>query len=446
MEKIYDLKNIEQTILGQQDIRSDTEYRLLQFCTIEKINGLYFLYNRMTGKFFLITDDEYRLLSNPCKLSEASEPFIREWCIVPMNNDDTDLADQFITVRELLSAKRAITSFTILPTTDCNARCFYYYEMGIARTHMTEQTARDVAEYIINKSNGAEVSLRWFGGEPLFNRSAIDTICKTLSDNGIKYHSSMISNAYLFDGDTIKSAVELWNLKRVQITLDGTAENYNRIKAYYKISDKNPFKTVTDNIENITRAKIRVSIRLNLSEENFDDLSSLIDWLDEGYSDKRYLTVYFALLYDIYDADDDRLSEAVQKNIRLNDKIFEKGLNNKVMPNKLNGRGCMAQNDGCMVISPTGTLGKCEHFVEGEKTIGSIYSEKINTDVLNFWKHQVIFDDCKKCPDYIACGRYDSCPNFKHRCDILRDKVRFDTRQTISLAYEAYINGKEITE
>lgn len=440
MEIIFDSKGIEQSILGEQQAKAETEYRLLQFCTIEEINGRQFLYNKMTDKVFLLTDREYELLSKPGAVSEELQPFIAEWCVVPKGNDDIKLADQFIAVREMLAEKGAVTSFTILPTTDCNARCFYCYEMGIARKNMSEQTARDVADYIIKKSGGAEVSLKWFGGEPLFNGKAIDIICQTLSDRGVKYHSSMISNAYLFDSDTVKKAKELWNLKRVQTTLDGTADNYNRIKAYYKISDKNPFKTVTDNIERLIAEGIRVSVRLNLSDKNYDDLSSLVDWLSERYGDKKHLTAYAALLYDLYDEDDEKLSEMLRLYISLNEKISEKQLYPKALPRGFKGRGCMAQNDRCVVISPDGTLGKCEHFVEEEKTIGSIYNETVNTDVVRYWKHQTLFDDCKKCSDYIICGRYDRCPNFRQRCDIMQGKRNFDIRQRIISAYRVYEN------
>lgn len=445
METIFDSKNIDRSILGTQEIKSDAQYRLLRFCAAMEIDGRYFLYNKMTGKIFLLTDGEYGLLKSGGADSEALKAFIEEWCVVPDNNDDIKLADQFLAVRELLKGKPAVTSFTILTTTDCNARCFYCYEMGAERRNMSEQTARDVADYIIRKSGGAKVSLKWFGGEPLFNSAAIDIICKALAERGVEYRSSMISNAYLFDDKTVKRAAELWRLKGVQVTLDGTAERYNRIKAYYKTDDENPFKTVTDNIERLTASGIRVSIRLNLSEENYDDLVRLTDWLGERYKGNKNLTAYSALLYDIYEKDDKKLSEMLRLNISLDERLARVIGNRGIALKALRRRGCMAQNDGCVVISPVGTLGKCEHFVEGEKTFGSIYSDKQSKGVIAYWKHQASFEECKKCSDYLICGRYDSCPNFKRRCDILKIKREYNDRRGIICAFEDY-NKKQSGE
>lgn len=69
--------------------------------------------------------------------------------------------------------------------------------------------------------------LAWFGGEPLYNAQVIDLICNDLVERGIGYESSMISNGFLFDEKLIKRAAELWRLRQIQITLDGTEGVYN---------------------------------------------------------------------------------------------------------------------------------------------------------------------------------------------------------------------------
>ncbi|MEI3172875.1 MAG: radical SAM protein [Lachnospiraceae bacterium] len=132
-----------------------------------------------------------------------------------------------------------ITSYTIFTTTDCNARCFYCYEMGRSRIPMSDETAHKAAAYIAAHCGGEKVHLHWFGGEPLFNKQVIDIICTDLAEKGIVYESMIISNGYLFDGATVEQAVSHWKLKNVQITLDGTEEIYNRSKAFiYKDGTK----------------------------------------------------------------------------------------------------------------------------------------------------------------------------------------------------------------
>ena len=68
----------------------------------------------------------------------------------------------------------------------------------------------------------------------------------------------MISNGYLFNDDTIKEAKEEWQLTKVQITLDGTEQIYNRCKAYiYK--DVNAYRRVIGNIHLLQDADIHVN-------------------------------------------------------------------------------------------------------------------------------------------------------------------------------------------
>ena len=97
---------------------------------------------------------------------------------------------------------------------------------------MTEGMARRVADYIIHHYNGEKLTLHWFGGEPLYNKPVITQICLLLKEAGVEYSSQMISNGYLIDDEITREAKTLWNLKKIQITLDGTEKIYNQIKAY----------------------------------------------------------------------------------------------------------------------------------------------------------------------------------------------------------------------
>lgn len=98
----------------------------------------------------------------------------------------------------------------------------------------------------------------------------IDQICSELREKGIPFSSTMISNGYLFDADMISRAKAEWKLTFVQITLDGTEETYNRVKAYVGVKD-NPFRRVINNINELLRSDIDVSIRLNVDRYNADD-------------------------------------------------------------------------------------------------------------------------------------------------------------------------------
>lgn len=128
--------------------------------------------------------------------------------------DDQKYADHVRFIRRTMQKKpEHITNYVIFTTTDCNARCFYCYELGRSRIPMSVETAHKAADYISAHCGGENVSIQWFGGEPLFNKNIIDIISSDLAAKGVEYTSIMISNGYLFDDATVKQAVKLWKLK-----------------------------------------------------------------------------------------------------------------------------------------------------------------------------------------------------------------------------------------
>ena len=190
------------------------------------MDGGVLVFHTLTRALLLLTPEEYAAPDNLPELRDG-------WFRVPQEMDDMKYADQVRFIRRTMQKEpEHITSYTIFTTTDCNARCFYCYEMGRSRIPMSDETAHKAAAYIAAHCGGEKVHLHWFGGEPLFNKQVIDIICTDLTEKGIVYESMMISNGYLFDGATVEQAVSHWKLKSVQITLDGTEEIYNRSKAF----------------------------------------------------------------------------------------------------------------------------------------------------------------------------------------------------------------------
>ena len=96
------------------------------------------LYQTMTGEMVLLESDE--------TIDDKLEELVRHGFYVPAGFDEHKLArDARRVVAMLDSNKSSITGFTVLTTTDCNARCFYCFEMGKRRFSMSEETAHDVA-------------------------------------------------------------------------------------------------------------------------------------------------------------------------------------------------------------------------------------------------------------------------------------------------------------
>lgn len=184
------------------------------------------LYHTLSGELLLLEPGEDP--DAPALRRELTE---RRF-LVPRTLDEKKLCDQTRNVLRLTQSESGhVTSYVVFTTTDCNARCYYCFERGQRRLTMSAETADDVAAWMLAHCGGEDITVRWFGGEPLVNVGAIDRISRTLRDSGASYRSVMFSNAFLFTPELVKRAAELWQLRQVVVTLDGTEEVYNHTKA-----------------------------------------------------------------------------------------------------------------------------------------------------------------------------------------------------------------------
>ncbi len=424
MKVVQEKAPLVEKVLGKQAGQAPEGARFLTYCVAAPCAEGLLLYNVLTKEMLLldrlesdgIDADE---LSNSLILKQtASEPFqylYDNYFIVPQSNDDKELCLSLRTIaRELLEVESegTITGYTILTTTDCNARCFYCYEKGTRRQPMSVSTAHRVVDFIKAHCGGRKVMLSWFGGEPLLNTSPIDIISQDLRSAGIDYTAQMITNGSLFDETLIAAAKDLWNLHRVQITLDGTEELYNRRKAYIH-SEGSPFKRVLDNIERLLKADIRVSIRLNMDEENCSDLSALIDYLQRCFGQYKKFRVYVALLSS--NSGDELYGGASMEKVSklalsLRQQLREANLStSKRLTNKLRTSACMADNPSSLVIQTDGTLTKCQHYYDS-RPCGNLHEGVNDMQEIAYWtRRDADTTLCDRCPLYPDCCRIAAC-------------------------------------
>lgn len=430
-------------IIGNQSVVDDAKYRLLNNVIIEKIDNYVLLYNLITDELILLSQAEYAALKEYDINNSNVATLIKEWFIVPEQFDDAQFFNQIKSFADIItdneSKKNGITDYIIFTTTDCNARCFYCYESGCSKISMTEAIANDVSNYIINKSNNNKVKIGWFGGEPLYNNKVIDIICLNLKKRNVEYSSSMVSNGYLFDEELLYKAVNLWKLKKVQITLDGTEEVYNRFKNYV-YNEGSAYVRVINNIKKLLDIGIKVNIRLNMDEHNAENLHLLVDNLAEQFGNYDNIMVYTHLLFDNTSGGqqvktDEQRHNLYKKMTDLKKHIVDKGLSgNPTLSTNIMFNHCMADSLSSTTILPDGRLGKCEHYLE-DNSWGSIYSDKEDLKVVNsFKKRYPDLELCKSCPIRPRCIRLKKCPNEDNKCnnEIQEYKIEGIKRQMVN--------------
>lgn len=446
MQIIYQTAKPFDKLLKKQKMQPGQTYRPMYYVVEQPVDEGLLLYHTMTKALLLLTPEE----AETYKTSPTALPqLVEQWFLVPQSHDDRLLSRQMRDVAKMLEKKTgAITSYTIMTTTDCNARCFYCYELGRPKVPMSKETAIQTADYIINHCKGEKVSIQWFGGEPLYNKPIISIICRRIQEAGIDYHSTMVSNGYLINDDIVSEGKDLWHLKKVQITLDGTEHTYNRCKAYiYK--DVNAYRRVISNIHRLQDADIHVSIRLNIDMHNAENLSELADELHREFSHPKGISVYLHALFEEAKGSkaihDDKKRKFVFDQIndiesRLKDYGFThpSRLNRQIKTNR-----CMADNDNSVLIVPNGHIGKCEHYSE-DHFIGHIENEEWDTLMLDYFRAtRDEIDACATCFDYPNCIWLKLCDDSPNCYQEERDHKFNKLRQSILRAFIKYKDKQE---
>jgi len=375
-----------------------------------------------------IAEDERMLLYHPqtqevllLEENEWPEDYLRtHFFLVPEGYDACAIADQ---IRAQLCFRndtqhRGYHSYTILSTTDCNARCFYCYEQGCEHINMSLETADKVAAFIRDTADRKRtIQLRLFGGEPLMGKEALDRITDSLQREQLSFSSEITTNGFLFNQEIVEQAVSRWHLEKAQITLDGTEEVYNKRKAYVH-SSGSAFRRVLDNIDSLLMAGIRVQIRLNMDEGNYEDLSNLVDQLAERWKGNENLSVYPHLLFQVILSSEERIRNRHYELLdRLRERIGKQGLlKPPSLPKHLTLNHCMTDEPGTVVILPDGRLFSCEHFTDVE-SFGHIDTKDSKKADLLYFREQFPRDEaCAGCPLYPSCFRPAHCPSQPQFC------------------------------
>lgn len=386
---------------------SNDSLKISNFVLSDGVNEGTMLYNLLTKEVVLFEDGDYLY----------DDYFYRHFFVIDEDIDEFMLAEKVkYTLYDCRLKEFDIKNYTVITTTECNARCFYCYEKGNNYVPMSEKVANDAAEYMMKTTKDGEINIMWFGGEPFHNKKAIDIITGRLRENNREFKTTSITNGYYFDKETAKKAAEEWNLESVQITIDGLSETYKKAKNY-KNDDTDPLNTVMNGIKNLLNYNIFVIIRINVGFYNVNEVFELVDYIKGELSEHvGKFSIYPHKLFDGFTTDITEENESLvyEKIGELESSLIEDGIYSDAytLTNNVYSDHCMADDKRSVVIQANGDIGLCEHFVDSEK-IGSIYKEGFNEEkVREFEKLKVPFETCSFCMLYPECNRLEKCEDY----------------------------------
>lgn len=248
-------------------------------------------YNARTGAFALLAMDVAEQL-------RTSEP------IDQMRDADSLLAMGFVhegneldLVLSRYEGDRSPTygvHVTLVPTMACNFHCDYCYQNEY-RTHkaMSVETQESTLRFVRNliRSGQRGLSVDWYGGEPLLE---IDTVCAMTyrlsaiaSEEGARVRRvNIITNGTLLTSDVAKRLADA-GITESQVSFDSFI-----FQETTKRGAQNGAGGRSLILENILLAHslFPVTIRINVSKDNKDEVGSIVDAIKEsGFSGSYYM-------------------------------------------------------------------------------------------------------------------------------------------------------------
>lgn len=374
-------------------------------------------FNGLTKRFFFVSPQNKEIfidvIQDPDKNEENYKPFIyrmmNEGFIV---NDTTNELEK---IEEQFDILRSPNSYMImiLPTYQCNVRCWYCIQEHADMTISVEtvnRIKRHIERYLKGHKEIEHLQISWFGGEPTLrfdvindiNKFAID-FCENLN---INFSSGITSNGTLLNEEKILKLREL-KVFSFQFTIDGTEDKHNQVK---NLKNKSAFKITLSNICHIINLipEASCTLRINYTPDSLDPANIIADVNKVIPKELRSrITIFPVKVWQISPDDVDY------------DKVNELCLNADC-----DGYDARAQLPGmCYVANhhfncffPNGKVGKCDNE-NPNKANGTINEngEIIWHTEYSFLKKSLFDEDsvCRECKHLPFC--YGPCPDMQNK-------------------------------
>ncbi len=362
-------------------------------------DGYHIAYNAFSGAVALMTDENYGVYENlvaklrgpgAAELTEPEAELLKQLEFGGFVRKDG--FSEFYDLRfqhHLNRYDRTGLGLVIAPTMACNMACVYCYEEKTKRK-MSPEVRTALVGFVEKQAKHLQnLSVDWYGGEPLLALDVIEELTKAFMEMAERYQytyrASMVSNGYLLTPETVDRLVD-WRVTFVQVTLDGPARIHD-VKRPLK-SKRGSFYKIIENIK-YASTKMTVGIRVNV-DKSFtpDTITELLAELTAAGLRER-VGVHFGMVEaaskvcaniseSCYDSTD--FSHIEVDYHRL---LLEQGFSIDKLPSPLSSF-CMASMINSHLIDPEGYLYRCwNHAGLTEKACGQI-TEEMNYQHPNF--------------------------------------------------------------
>lgn len=389
----------------------------------------YLLYNSLSNAFLHIPDKSIGFIkeiqNNPNLINEYDEKeYFQENKIIVENDDDE------IAVLKVCESINRYTSnslgLTIAPTLGCNFRCSYCFELNKQGSRMSTEIQQAIVKYVKKRDFITDLSVTWYGGEPLLCMDIIEHLTKEFLSLGKRYNADIVTNGYLLSIDVFRQLQKL-KVYTIQITLDGLAETHNKRRPH--ANTNNSFEQIINNLDTIIPIKENtdISIRVNIDKKNKNEFPELYFFLQKRY--KNSVFVYPAFVENLNGTC--KTSDCMQDVDTMTQYLIELynnyGIYDQKFFPKLTYSSCMVRDLRSYVVDPLGKMYKCwnDIGIKGKEVADITEDKIINQNLLaRYLKGADKMDssECAVCHLYPVCS--GGCPY--HRLLYVYNKKQVD--------------------
>lgn len=380
--------------------------------------GKLLLYNTFTGSVAKISQEAYSTDNKEL----ASKGFI-------VDDNENELETYKLGYYANVFATKDF-NLTVATTMACNLRCPYCFEEGGKSNDVLGHEVEQSVVALIKSRKDKNISITWFGGEPLVNFASIERISEAIIGEGIIFSASMITNGTLFTEPIIKK-LDTYHIQDIQITLDGPRDIHDQKRFFH--NKKGTFDIIIHNVRLLVQlSHAQITLKTNIDRNNaslYCDLKKyLLSQFSEAIETKRVvLDLNSVRNRTDFDGNQHCMSEmefAYYKHNVLGETFR--------IPFKIGA--CPLRSISSLVIGPDGNIYKClEQLGHKEKAIGNIVNGSYS---LSKMAHNVFCEDpfadseCTHCNILPICG--GGCPidrikkaagNLTSTCTYLRTNI-----------------------
>ena len=253
---------------------------------------------------------------------------------------------------------------TICPTMGCNFDCPYCFE-DHGQGRMSAEVQDDVvalAERMLDASDTRDISVSWFGGEPLLAPGIIKSLSERLihltEKRGGTYSASIITNGYLLTQEIVDMLVEC-KTESAQVTIDGLGATHDASR--YLRGGGPTFDRIVSNLRNL-KIPFKINIRHNVHEGNRNEVDALKQFIEDLAKESGNNLFYYPAPVSGSPVADER---GKQVNLLCSSNASEIGIRQEArrfQPGR--GHYCGANSLWSVGIDDKGNLQKCWEAVD----------------------------------------------------------------------------------